>query len=90
LGFIKPTWRIKMKETRTITIEPDQYKELLEYSQQSGQSVKAVIKEALENYIASSERLLRVKANNPVGRGRAFCHFSLCFFYTNRKYEKGE
>ncbi|HEV3206070.1 MAG TPA: hypothetical protein VGZ28_03890 [Terriglobales bacterium] len=45
-----------MKETRTITIEPDQYKELLEYSQQSGQSVKAVIKEALENYIASSEK----------------------------------
>jgi hypothetical protein len=48
------TWRIKMKKTRTITIDPEQYKALLEYSQRSGQPVKDAINEALEDYIADA------------------------------------
>jgi predicted CopG family antitoxin len=45
-----------MKETRTITIDSEQYKELLEYSQRSGQSVKDAINEALQDFVASSEK----------------------------------
>ena len=47
------TWRIKMKETRTVTIDPDQYEQLCEYSQRNGQSVKEAFNEALDDYIDS-------------------------------------
>ena len=43
-----------MKETRTITIEPEQYKQLLEHSQQSGRTVHEIIVEAFNEWIDDS------------------------------------
>jgi Ribbon-helix-helix domain len=50
-----------MKETRIITIDPERYKELLEYSQRIGQPVKEAINEALDDYIASSEKAREIQ-----------------------------
>jgi len=43
-----------MKETRTVTIDPDQYKQLCEYSQRNGQSVKEAFNEAISDFIADT------------------------------------
>jgi probable HAF family extracellular repeat protein len=47
--------------TRTITVEPDQYRWLLEYSQQSGRTVQEIIVEALNEWIDSGRRLQRAR-----------------------------
>jgi hypothetical protein len=44
-----------MKKTRTITIEPEQYKALLEYSQQSGLTLHEIIVKAFTEWIKASE-----------------------------------
>lgn len=48
-----------MKETRTVTIDSDQYEQICEYAQAHGQTVEAVLREVLADYIVSciSQRL---------------------------------
>jgi hypothetical protein len=42
-----------MKETRTITIEPDQDEQLCEYVEETGQTVEEALREALTDHIDS-------------------------------------
>jgi hypothetical protein len=41
------------KATRTIWIGPDQYEELCEYAEETGQTVREAVEEALVEYIDS-------------------------------------
>ena len=44
------------KATRTIWIDPDQYEEILEHSQQSGRTVYEIVLEALTEWVDSAPK----------------------------------